>query len=102
MPGFLQEVTRLEMKGSVLTLFFDGSNRFVMGQVVKAEAAVAAAVARAGGPEVRVLCSVDRGEAPAPAENPGSAAPPPARTSPEAGLDPKVRSVLEALDGEIV
>ena len=102
-PGFLQEVTRLELKGSVLTLFFDGSNRFVMGQVAKAEAAVAAAVARAGGPEVRVRCSVeDRGEASASAASPGSAAPPPARTSPEAGLDPKVRSVLEALDGEIV
>ena len=101
MPGYLQD-TRPELKGSVLTLFFDGSNRFAMDQVAKAESAVAAAVARAGGPEVRVRCSVEDREAPAPAGNPGSVAPPPARPSPQASLDPKVRSVLEALDGEMV
>ena len=103
MPGYLEGTRRRELKGSVLTLFFDGSNRFAMAQVAKAESAVAAAVASAGGPEVRVRCSVeDRGEAPAPAGDPGSVAPPPARPSPQASLDPKVRSVLEALDGEMV
>ena len=101
MPGYL-EGTRRELNGSVLTLFFDGSNRFAMAQVAKAESAVAAAVASAGGPEVRVRCSVEDREAPAPAGDPGSVAPPPARPSPQASLDPKVRSVLEALDGEMV
>ena len=101
--GFLQDVTRLEMKGSALTLFFDETNGLAMGQVAKAGDVVAAAVARVGGPEVRVRCSIDSsGEAAPPAGSPPAAAPQPTRTSPETSLDPKVRSVLEALDGEIV
>ena len=101
--GFLQDVTRLELKGAALTLFFAEANGLAMGQVAKAGDVVAAAVARAGGPEVRVSCRVDdRGETAAPAGGSPSAEPGPAPPSPETSLDPKVRSVLEALDGEIV
>ena len=101
--SFLQAVTRLELKGTVLTLFFDEADGLAMGKVARAGEAVAAALAGLGGPEVRLRCSVDersRGGGPAPD------APPPAARAPEAtpgaDLDPKVRTVLEALDGELV
>ncbi len=101
--GFLGDVTRLELKGAVLTLFFDGASRFAMDQVGRAGGAIAEALARLGGPQVRLRCSVDdRGDGGAPAANPPSSASGPARPSPEASLDPKVRTVLEAIDGELV
>ena len=89
----------------MLTLFFAQADGFEMGQVDRAGEALAAAVARAGGPGVRVRCRCrvdERSEAPAPAGNPPSAASGQTGPSPEADLDPKVRSVLEALDGELV
>ena len=101
--GFLQDVTRLELKGSVLTLFFGEANGFAMGQVDKAAEAVAAVLAGLGGPEVRVSCKVDEnsgGEGQAPDPQPTAQAPGP--PSPGADLDPKLRTVLEALDGELV
>ena len=101
--GFLQDVTRMELKGSVLTLFFDGASGFAMGQVAKAGDAVAAAMASLGGPEVRLRCSVDEGsQGEGPAPDPAPAAPARGRASPGAPVDPKVRTVLEALDGELV
>ena len=102
--GFLQVVTRLELKGTVLTLFFDEADGLAMGKVARAGEAVAGALAALGGPEVRLRCSVDErsrddGTTPDP---PPPAARAPGTASPEADLDPKVRSVLEALDGELV
>ena len=102
--GCLQQVTRLELKGTVLTLFFDEADGLAMGKVARAGEAVAAALAALGGPEVRLRCKADepsRGGGPT-ADPPPPAARAPGPASPKADLDPKLRSVLEALDGELV
>ncbi len=101
--GFLQEVTRLELKGADLTLFFHEASRFAMDQVGKAGDAIAEALARLGGPEVRLRCSFDdRADGGGPVANPPPAGPAAPRRASEASLDPKVRTVLEAIDGELV
>jgi DNA polymerase-3 subunit gamma/tau len=112
---FLQEITRLELEGSVLTLFFSPAQRFGMGQVAKASDAVAVAIAKVTGTEVRVRCSVDHGsggqgdaaEVPPQAPSGDDTSPPPPADPPEGStgdkpVDPKVRTVLDALDGELV
>ena len=114
---FLEEVTRMELDGAMLTLFFDPQNRFGMGIVAKAHEAVSAAIAQTTGHQLRVRCSLDDdggsggqsapqspapsstpSDAPAPAPDPQS---PPSRGKGE-DLDPTVRAVLDAIDGELV
>lgn len=105
----------MDLAGAVLTLYFDAAQRFGMGQVAKAHEAVAAAVEEVTGRTVHVRCSVDEddgGQAALPASpppSPGGAEPPPPAgpASTEGGgegesVDPTVRSVLDALDGEFV
>jgi DNA polymerase-3 subunit gamma/tau len=118
--NFLPEVTRMTAEGTVLTLFFAEPNRFGMGMVARAHEAVSAAIAQVAGQQLRVRCQVDDGggggDTGPPADEPAppvdaDAGPPPARPpepAPQAlrrrgeDLDPKVRSVLDTFDGEIV
>ncbi len=114
--NFLQEVTRMELEGAVLTLFFAPQNRFGMGLVGKANESVSAAIAKITGHQLHIRCALDEdggggsgGQATSP--------PPPAVDDPAQGttpqpqrqqtrgsndVDPKVRAVLDAFDGELV
>jgi DNA polymerase-3 subunit gamma/tau len=118
--NFLQDVTRMELDGAVLTLFFDPQNRFGMGMVGKANESVAAAIAKITGHQLHVRCVVDEGGGDgsggqAPVSRPPTAAGPAQGTPPQPqpaapqqkrgggeDLDPTVRAVLDAFDGELV
>ena len=115
---FLEEVTRMALDGAMLTLFFEAQNRFGMGLVAKAHETVSAAIEQATGHQLRVRCSLDEdggsggqsqaapapppsGPEQAPAPGPSSPAPAASRGASE-DLDPTVRAVLDAIDGELV
>jgi DNA polymerase III subunit gamma/tau len=120
--NFLEEVTRMELDGVILTLFFQPVNRFGMGLVAKAHEAVSTAIAQITGHQLRIRCSLDEGGGPdgggggqpaavtpPPAAGPDRAptqAPPGPAAQPTRGaagdLAPPVRAVLDAIDGELV
>ncbi|HJP29765.1 MAG: DNA polymerase III subunit gamma/tau [Candidatus Latescibacteria bacterium] len=117
---FLQEVTRMELEGVILTLFFSQENRFGMGLVGKAHEAVSAAIAQVTNHQLRIRCSLDEGDGGSGGQGPEPPLPPPATDNPEqrpapeattppaqqtgrgADLDPSVRAVVDAIDGELV
>ncbi len=115
---FLQEVTRMQLESSVLTLFFAPEERFGMGQVGKAHEAVSSAIAQITGHQLRVRCSPDQGGGGATGQDPTPAPQPPksqvqppapvtglpqqAQSGDKKDLTPPVRAVLDAIDGEIV
>ncbi len=118
--SFLEEVTRMELDGVILTLYFAPHNRFAMGLVAKAHEAVAVAIAQLTGHQLRIRCSIDAGDGgaaeppaatPPPAADPDYApssspapapAPAPSTRTAAGDLAPPVRAVLEAIDGELV
>ncbi|MDA0334692.1 MAG: DNA polymerase III subunit gamma/tau [bacterium] len=111
--SFLEEVTRMELDGVMLTLHFAPHNRFAMGLVAKAHDAVSAAIAHITGHQLRIRCAIDEGDGGAadppaaipPAADPGYVPAPAAAESTRAAVDdlaPPVRAVLEAIDGELV
>ena len=114
--NFLQEVTRMELEGAVLTLFFEPQNRFGMGMVGKANESVSVAIAKITGHQLHIRCALDEGggggsggqatSPPLPAvDDPAQGTTPqsqPQETRGSNDVDPKVRAVLNAFDGEIV
>ena len=114
--NFLQEVTRMELEGAVLTLFFEPQNRFGMGLVGKANESVSAAIAKITGHQLHIRCALDE-DGGGGSGGQATSAPPPAVDDPAQGttpqpqpqqtrgsndVDPKVRAVLDAFDGELV
>jgi len=121
--NFLEEVTRMELDGVMLTLFFAPQNRFGMGLVAKAHDAVSTAIEQTTGYQLRIRCSLDNdsggsgggsGGEPAadrpqpvagpdrvPSDPPTSPAPAPDK-GPGDDLAPPVRAVIDAIDGELV
>ena len=113
--NFLQDIVDLRLSGGQLTLLFPPTARFGMGQVGKAHEAVSSAIEVVTGARFHVKCGVDEGDggpgstpghpndAPPPSDNqqrPPNPVPKGAATRDD--VDPSVRSVLDAFDGEIV
>ena len=114
--NFLEDITRIEIEGTVVTLFFAPKDRFGMGLVAKAHEAVSEAILQTTAQQLRVRCSMDDGGGsggqapvpqPTPARGPEQHEQPPAqpRATQRTGgepLDPTVKAVLDAIDGELV
>ena len=114
--NFLQDIADMRLSDSQLILLFPVTARFSMGQVAKSHEAVSTAVEEVTGARFHVKCAVnesdggDRGGQPVqPDQMPPQAGeqtnrPPavPKGAATREDVDPSVRSVLDAFDGEIV
>jgi len=90
--NFLLEGVLKSFDGGVLILGYPPENSFHMAQVNKSRAAVEAALVQVLGQPMRLRCE-ESGEP--------TQAPPPSRAD-EQAVDPTLKSVLDALDGELV
>lgn len=89
--NFLEEGVVKAFDGGVLVLSYPPENSFHMGQVTKSRAVIEAALAQALGHPLRLRCE----------GNGDTTEAPPSRADGET-IDPAIRSVLDALDGEVV
>ena len=115
--NFLQDIADMRLGDNQLILLFPATARFSMGQVAKAHEAISGAIESVTGAKLHVKCSVDESDE---GGGGGGAHQPPDQTPPPMGerstpppqvpkgaatrddVDPSVRSVLDAFDGEIV
>ena len=108
--SFLQEGRLQRVEGSVLWLAFAEQDRFNMSQVEKNRAVVEAMCEQVIGAPLRVRCTVDSGDTPAAEAGPAAIEGQPAGARQEAvparkagaDVNPAVKSVLDAFDGEVV
>ncbi|MBT5056528.1 MAG: DNA polymerase III subunit gamma/tau [Gemmatimonadetes bacterium] len=114
--NFLQDIADMRLSGSQLILLFPATARFSMGQVAKSHEAISTAVEEVTAARFHVKCAVNEPEGgdiggqqgqpdqmPPPSgeqANRPTAVPKGAATRED--VDPSVRSVLDAFDGEIV
>ena len=96
--SFLQEGRLQRVEGSVLWLAFAEQDRFNMSQVEKNRAVVEAMCEQVIGAPLRVRCTVDSGDTPAAEAGLAAIEGQPAG----ADVNPAVKSVLDAFDGEVV
>ena len=89
--GFLREAAPVELVGSVLHLAFSPQSSFHMGSIEKNRGVAEQAIERLLGMSVRINCRLAEGE-------PANAG----KKEADAPVDPAVRSVMDALDGELV
>ena len=89
--GFLREAVPAELVGSVLHLAFPPQSSFQMGLIEKNREVAEQAIERLLGISVRINCSLGEGES-------ASAG----KKDSDATADPAVKSVMDALDGELV
>jgi hypothetical protein len=103
--SFMQEGQPGSVEGSVLRILFEETGRFNMSQVEKNRAVVEEVCEQVLGVKLRVQCAVGstEGTAPTPdnrqAGSDQNASP---RAKDDAQVDPKVKSVLDTFDGELV
>ena len=109
--NFLQDITDMRLSEGQLTLLFPPTARFSMGQVGKAHEAIASSIEVITGVRFHVKCGVNDGESaggppkdsqPATGDKPAASPQVPKGTATRDDVDPSVRSVLDAFDGEIV
>jgi len=89
--NFLQEGAVKAYDGGVLVLGYSPENSFHMTQVTKSRVAIEGALAEALGQPLRLRCEEDGDQTEAPSSRPDGET-----------VDPALRSVLDALDGEVV
>jgi DNA polymerase-3 subunit gamma/tau len=88
---FLKEAALIGLEGRVLKLAFSAQDRFPMNQVVKNRESVEAVCAQRWGQSLRLDCQLREAEDDSGEEEAGSTE-----------VDPTVKTVLDAFDGELV
>ncbi len=88
---FLRDGRPVALEGLALTLAFAEGDRFQLSQVQRARAAIEELAAKRWGVRVHLRCVVAPSQEPAPAPRPA-----------DGELDPAVRAVVDAFDGELL
>ena len=103
--SFLQEGQPGPVEGSVLRILFEETSRFNMSQVEKNRAVVEEVCQQVLGVRLRVQCAVGASSddaAQTANDKEAGGEPGTAQTKTDAQVDPKVKSVLDTFDGELV
>jgi len=103
--SFLQEGQPGAVEGSVLRILFEETGRFNMSQVEKNRAVVEEVCQQVLGVRLRVQCAVGSSSEDASHtanDKKAGGEPGTAQTKSDAHVDPKVKSVLDTFDGELV